>query len=189
MKQTQSQETRAGVTAIATPRLELVAVTLETARAAAVEDRARMAALLGGEISPGWPPDLLDDAMVHLAAWLEKGEASPPWSMWFIMLREPRTLIGTCGFKGPPDAGRVDVGYSIVGPHQRRGYATEATRGLVEFAFADERVERVVAETLAELVPSIGVLEKLGFSRCAEGVTGFSGEENVVRYELCREAL
>lgn len=171
---------------VSTPRLELVAVSLETARAAAVEDHARMAALLGGAVSPGWPPDLLDDAMVHLAAWLENGEASPPWSMWFIMLREPRMLIGTCGFKGPPTNGRVDVGYSIVGPHQRRGYATEATRALVEFAFADARVDRVVAETLAELTPSIGVLEKLGFTRCAEGVTGFSGEENVVRFELRR---
>lgn len=48
---------------------------------------------------------------------------------------------------------------------QGRGYATEATRGLIDRAFLDPRVERVVATTLPDRVPSIRVVEKLGFER------------------------
>ena len=88
--------------------------------------------------------------------------------------------------KAPPKDGRVDIGYSIVASQQRRGYASEATRRLIEMAFEDPQVDRVVAETLPGLEPSIRVMEKCGFRQCGANVTGFSGEEGVLQYELRR---
>jgi [ribosomal protein S5]-alanine N-acetyltransferase len=73
------------------------------------------------------------------------------------------------------------VGYGVVRDHQRRGYASETVRGLVGHAFALPEVHRVIAETLPELTPSIGVLEKCGFRFIGEG-----SEPGVIRYELSR---
>ncbi len=64
---------------------------------------------------------------------------------------------------------------------QGRGYATEATRGLIDRAFADPRVERVIATTLPDRVASIRVVEKLGFERSAG-----SPEPGVIQFVLTR---
>ncbi len=106
------------------------------------------------------------------------------WWFYFVLLPEPAatTLIGVAGYKGPPDAeGCVEVGYGIVADHQRRGYATEATRALVERTFRVPSVSAVVAETLPDLIPSIGVLAKLGFR-----LTGAGSEPGAIRYRLDR---
>jgi ribosomal-protein-alanine N-acetyltransferase len=107
--------------------------------------------------------------------------------MYFIVLPRQaaqRVLIGSTGYKGPPSAeGTVEVGYSIVSDHRRRGYASEAVRGLVRHAFGVPEVRRVIAETLPELTPSIGVLRKCGFELVGEG-----SEPGVIRYELARTA-
>ena len=97
-------------------------------------------------------------------------------------------LIGAGGFKGAPDAsGIVEVGYSVLQEHQRRGYATEAVMGWVDFAFASTDVTAVIAHTLSSLGPSIRVLEKAGFRFAGAGEDPDAPPgEQVVRYELAR---
>ncbi|RIK68895.1 MAG: N-acetyltransferase [Planctomycetota bacterium] len=172
---------------IVTPRLELVRATVPVLRAAALENRFAMAEMLAAQVTEDWPPQFMDDACAMVADQLDREPEPGIWSMWFVLQRGPRVLVGTFGFKAPPADGRVDLGYSIVASHQKRGYATEATRAMIDLAFAQDGVRTIVGETFDELVASIRVLEKCGFARCAAGVTGFSGEENVVRYELPRE--
>jgi RimJ/RimL family protein N-acetyltransferase len=66
---------------------------------------------------------------------------------------------------------------------QKSGYATEAVTGLLDWMFEHAEVERVIAETLPELHPSIRVLEKTGFVSIGKG-----SEEGVLRFELTRPA-
>lgn len=172
---------------IKTERLHLLPARVDVIRAAAAMDRSRMAELLNAEVTADWPPDLLQDALTLTADHLESGEWKHPWSMYFMMLAEPYTLIGNCGFKSPPmENGAVELGYSVVRSHQRRGNATEATQGLIDFAFGDPRVTHVIAETLPDLVPSLGVMEKVGMTFCCSDTSGASGEPHVVRYEIRR---
>jgi RimJ/RimL family protein N-acetyltransferase len=91
-------------------------------------------------------------------------------------------LIGSAGYKGPPDSeGTVEIGYGIVRDRRRQGYATEAAVGLSRHALAHVEVDRVIAETLPELAPSIGVLRKAGFH-----LLGAGSEPGVIRFELTR---
>ncbi|HKQ47405.1 MAG TPA: GNAT family N-acetyltransferase [Phycisphaerae bacterium] len=172
---------------LTTARLELVRVSPETARAAANDDRPRFGGLLNAVVAADWPHDLIDDALGPMADALERQPPTNGYTMWWVVLRDPRTLIGSVGLKSPPRDGRVDIGYGIVASHQRRGYAVEATNRLIALAFDDPATEKVVGETYAQLVPSIGVMIKCGFTQCAAGVVGFSGEENVVQFELTRQ--
>jgi RimJ/RimL family protein N-acetyltransferase len=101
------------------------------------------------------------------------------WTLHYVLRRASsdaeRALVGVAGFGGAPGAdGVVDIGYAIAGEHQRQGYATEAVNALLALAFADPRVLRVGATTYATLRPSIGVLQKTGFTEISHDVsTGF----------------
>lgn len=170
---------------LVTQRLELIPATPESTRAA-LDGEPALAASLGVLVPPTWPPELLDPpALKFTARRLMEGAEQAGWWLHFVVLAHGaagRTLIGSAGYKGPPSSdGTVEVGYGIVSDHQRQGYATEAVRGLLAHAFAVPVVQRVIAETLPELTPSIGVLRKSGFRLIGDG-----SEPGVIRFELTR---
>lgn len=159
--------------AIVTERLEILPATPELTRAA-LEGPGPLAAALDAAVPSTWPPEYLDAASLQFT--LDKLAASPGqagWWLHFFVLREEaggRTLIGNGGYKGPPTSdGTVELGYGVVSDHRRRGFASEAVRGLLAHAFGFPEVRRVIAETLPELTASIGVLRKCGFRFIGEG--------------------
>lgn len=180
---------------ILTARLVLRPATAVTLRAD-LAGRAGLARALDAHVPDDWPPDLYDaDAIGWTIRALERDPAAADWlGYYFLRAADPNVLIGVGGFKGPPDGdGVVEIGYSIVRSERRRGFATEASRGLLDHAFSDDRVRRVAAETLPDLVASIGVLVKLGMMlvpRVAPDPAKEAGwpEPNVIRYEIDRRA-
>ncbi len=98
---------------------------------------------------------------------LEALKANPSEGKWLVYLpieTDSKTLIGTCGYKGGPDEeGMVEIGYEVAEDFRNQGYATEITELLVRLAFADDRVRKIQAHTLAEKNASVRVLEKCGF--------------------------
>lgn len=104
-------------------------------------------------------------------------KAHPPlrdWWMHLIVYVPDNLLIGTCGYKGEPDAeGRVEIGYEIRPSHQQMGLATEVASALVAHAFSQEEVRKVIAHTLPHPSASTSVLQKVGFMR----VEDFQHEE------------
>jgi len=174
-------------TMLETNRLELIGTTPELLRAEG-GDHARFGELLDARVPPEWPPELYDEgARLWTLKRLERAPEDDGWLSYYVVRRgggADREVVGIVGYKGPPgEDGTVEVGYGILDAHQRRGYASEATAALVERAFALPEVRRVIAETLPELTPSIGVLEKLGFTLA----DGEGSEEGVIRFELPRE--
>jgi RimJ/RimL family protein N-acetyltransferase len=177
---------------IETPRLQLQPTTPELLRAE-LAGRSAFAAAIGVDVPSSWPPEFYDeDAIRQTLAALEDHASAHPWGLYYVVLRETATsratLVGTTGFKGPPSAdGTVEIGYSIVVEHQRLGLATEAVRGLVEFAFAIPAIQTVVAQTLPDLIPSHRVLQKLGFAFVGGGADPHAPPgAKVLRYELSR---
>ncbi len=59
----------------------------------------------------------------------------------------------------------VGLGYVIARSHQRKGYATEATRAIINWAFQQSTIYRVNASTDVENIASQIVLEKAGMLR------------------------
>jgi [ribosomal protein S5]-alanine N-acetyltransferase len=170
---------------IRTSRLEIVPATPERLRAALAGPEA-LGAVLQAIVPATWPPEFLDaPALEWVLAQLARFPGHEGWWMYFLlrpMADGSRVLVGSGGYKGPPTSdGTVEVGYGVVSDHRRQGLASEAAEALVERAFADSRVRRVIAETLPELVGSIGVLRRCGFTLLGEG-----SEPGVIRFERRR---
>ena len=92
---------------------------------------------------------------------------NPDHAIWWTYLpidKEKRILLGTCGFKGPPDQnGMVEIGYEVASDFRNQGYATQIAHALIELAKKDHRVKVVQAHTMPERNASTRVLEKNGF--------------------------
>jgi RimJ/RimL family protein N-acetyltransferase len=170
---------------LATDRLILKAATVETLTFAAANDLVSLERALSCRVPSDWPPRIDDDGQMARDGFafvrdlLRKDPALEGWWGWWVLLRDPaRVLIGAASPKGPPDgAGIVEVSYGIVASMQGKGYATEATRGLIEWVERDPRTREIVAETLPKLEASIAVMRKCGLSLLGEGV-----EAGTVRY-------
>ncbi len=105
-----------------------------------------------------------------------------------VVHRESHSVIGSAGFKGPPDGdGMVEIAYGIVPGYQGRGYATEAAAALVAFAFGSGRVRLVRAHTRPTPNASTRVLAKCGFERTGEVVDSEDGL--VWRWERTKDEL
>jgi len=129
-----------------------------------------------------------DDVSPDWLAQLRASSSADPWVHGFAVAHEEsQSVIGSVGFKGPPDeAGMVEIAYGIVPAFQGQGYATEAAASLVAFAFGDGRVRIIRAHTLPELNASTRVLEKLHFACLGEVVDPEDGL--VWRWERPRES-
>jgi RimJ/RimL family protein N-acetyltransferase len=178
------------MTVLRTRRLLLIPATPESLRAELVAPSA-LGDVLDVDVPPSWPPELYDaDAVRWTLAFLLEHPEDRLWSLYYVAEQvdaaNPRPrLVGLCGYKGAPDvSGLVEIGYGVVPECRRRGYASEAVRALLATAFADPRVQAVIAHTLPELAPSIGVLRATGFT--FEGPGNDPHEPTAIRFRLAR---
>lgn len=107
----------------------------------------------------------------------------PPYGDRAVVLRESGSLIGACGYVPsygpfgqlphwatrtpfPAGFGQPEFGlyWAIAPGQQRRGYATEAGRALIDYIFTAFDLGRIVATTTLENAASIGVMRKLGMT-------------------------
>lgn len=155
---------------IQTERLFLVPASLELLAAAARNDEASLSALLGGVgIAEQWSH--FPEAMDWMHRYLLDHPGETDWWSYFIVHKTDVRLIGTAGYKGPPDpAGTVEIGYEIADAYQGKGFATEAAAALIEHAGRQGGVMAVQAHTLAEENASVALLRKLGFKFMEEKI-------------------
>ena len=94
------------------------------------------------------------------------------YAIWMIELKDG-THIGELCFKGLSANGIAEIGYGISEEYQNNGYATEAVKAVLNWAFAHPKVTAVEAETDSRNTVSKRVLEKCGFA--LNGVVGEEG--------------
>jgi hypothetical protein len=92
----------------------------------------------------------------------------PVFGALAVTLREGGTLIGYCGLqlylcerpgRSTPE---VELFYKLGRPYWGRGYATEACREVLRYAFEELRLPRIVTCTHRENVRSVALLRRLG---------------------------
>ena|SRR3712207_6102098 len=135
---------------------------------ALLRNKGELAAILGVTVPDGWP--YFPEAFSLKAGGSQRSERPPTdWPGYFFIHPRERALVGNGGFTGgPDDSGAVEIGYEIAPEHRNRGFASEAARAVIDYAFAHEEVRAVVAHTLAETNASNSVLRKVGMTFVGE---------------------
>ena len=89
---------------------------------------------------------------------------APGWFQFALERKEDGRFVGDCGLKTVETDNRLaQVGYTIAPPYWNRGYAQEAVKALVAYAFASFPLHRITASIDPRNAASLRVLEKTGF--------------------------
>lgn len=90
------------------------------------------------------------------------------WGLWAVELLSTGAFIGFVGLHTPketlPCAPCVEVGWRLLAQYWGKGYATEAAKSALAFAFDELCVPEVVSFTSVENQRSRQVMERLGMS-------------------------
>lgn len=155
---------------------------------------ATMGALLDGDLDRARALScvpLTDYFTTERARWLwrlrlDQLAADPESTRWIarVAVCPPEGhVVGHAGFHGPPDeAGMVEVGYSVVPEHRRRGHATGMLAELLRRAEAEPRVRTVRASISPDNAGSLATVDRFGFVRVGEQWDEEDGLEII--YEL-----
>ena len=117
--------------------------------------------------------EMLEGCLAHRDQW--------DWYAMWMIEKTDGTHIGDLCFKGLKENGNPEIGYGILDEFQGQGYATEAVRLAIKWAFDHPEVAAVEAESDPENTASQSVLKKCGF--LATGEIGEEGPRFIVYKE------
>jgi RimJ/RimL family protein N-acetyltransferase len=128
---------------IDTARLTLRPFTADIIDALLAGDRQRLEELADARFpEPLRPPPLMEDALPTLREWLI---ADPDSAPWLLIEHEEAVAVGTSGVAPHPASGVYTMGYAVYPEFEGRGYTTEGSRALLEWAFKRPEVHVVEA--------------------------------------------
>ena len=95
------------------------------------------------------------------------------FGLWTVCLKnDPSCIIGRCGLQPIADdnspLGRIELGYLIDKRWRGQGYASEACRAILRYAFEKLEIEEVYVQIPADNTPSVSLAQKLRFDRVTE---------------------
>jgi RimJ/RimL family protein N-acetyltransferase len=109
-------------------------------------------------LSPAESRDLLERKIAG-SAWASEGD----WLSAAVVERESGITVGDLGLCWVSERDRTaEIGFVFDPRHQGKGFATEAARPMLDWAFGTAGLHRVIGRTEARNRPSSRVLEKLG---------------------------
>jgi ribosomal-protein-alanine N-acetyltransferase len=173
---------------VPTGRLDLAPLTLAEVEALLAGDGALLRELTGALFPrPAAPPPYMADPLPEVRARLRGRPEEAPWWNWLMVERETARAVGSVAFGGPPDAeGAVLIGYAMYPQFEGRGYATEAVRAMIHWAFRQPGVRLVRALAPVWNTPALRVAENVGMRPVATGEDDDVGE--VLVYSLSAPA-
>lgn len=91
-----------------------------------------------------------------------------PLGKFGIELKAEKKLIGTIDIRVDMKRSRAEIGYALNKKYFNQGYATEAARELVKFAFETLELEKVISSCDKRNKASEAVMKKLGMQKEGE---------------------
>ena len=153
---------------IHTPPLRLM--TMELAHLAAIiRDPFSLGDLLGVAIPERWPA--YPAAYPYAFELLKKEPLRSSSGWWLYLFVDPghQVLVGCGGFKDAPDEnGVVEIGCEVAPASRGRGFATEAMRGLINYACTRPQVRAIDAYSEAAPGRQSALLQAAGMTRIGE---------------------
>ena len=133
-----------------------------------------------------WKPQTLEEIELFLNRNIKVvPNESQSWLQLGIFLASGQ-LIGDIGVHFLDDY-QIEIGYTLAPEHQGKGYALEAVKGLINFAFCTLKKHRVTASVDPKNYASIKLLDKIGFRKEGHFIKNFYMDEQW--YDDCIYAI
>lgn len=84
------------------------------------------------------------------------------FGIYMVELKESREQIGTCGLVKRDEMEDVEVGFALLPQFWSKGYAVEAARAVMDYAYKELGLHRIVAIVNPGNDRSFRLLEKIG---------------------------
>ncbi len=111
--------------------------------------------------------DVIADEAADIAeaslAFYEAYGATAPWFSYLVRRTADHAIVGTCGFRGPPQGRIVEIAYYTFAAYTGQGCATSMVAGLLGLARQSTEVDYVVAHTLPHEDAATTILRRHGF--------------------------
>lgn len=102
-----------------------------------------------------------EEEMEYQKAYIEKIYHYYGFGMWLVFEKETGQLIGRAGIEVREN---IELGYVIFPRWQRKGYATEVCRRIIDYAAEELDIHTIHCMIQPENAPSIALASKLGFT-------------------------
>lgn len=140
-----------------------------------------------------WKSVEIAEEFINLALRLYDSEHHTFRHFFAVTVKESGEIIGFCGVGGIAyDRTQNEVFYSIGKDYWGKGYATEAAKAMLKYAFHELELAKVIAAVHPNNIASNRVLEKIGLKRTGI-ITGLPEEhaffDGEYLYSLNKEEL
>jgi len=98
------------------------------------------------------------------------------WLQLAICLNEGQ-MIGDIGIHFMDDY-QIEIGYTLSPEYQGNGYAFEAVKAVINYAFSELNKHRITASVDPDNLRSIKLLERIGFRKEAHFIKSFRMDDN-----------
>jgi len=114
-------------------------------------------------------PGKAEDVDASLAR-IRKSQEENGFCYWAVERKEDGAFLGYCGLKptnltDSPVEGEIEIGWRFRADAWGQGYASEAATAVLEWAWANLAVDRVVSFTVPANRGSWSVMERIGMTR------------------------
>lgn len=165
---------------IETERLILIPFTKEIAQDI-LDSNFESIEVLNLKRGTNWPDQDIIETLPKIIFNLSKVISPTGFESWMIVKKDTKEIIGDVGFKGYNTLfNKADIGYGIIEAERKKGFASEAVKALINWAYTNEALTLISATTLIDNTDSIQLLKRLHFIKIEQ-------ENDFFYWELTRE--
>jgi len=142
------------------------------------------------EVMAFFPNTLTQDESVAMGKRILSLISQRGWGFWAVEIPDQHPFIGFVGLHTPTDrmpfSPCVEIGWRLSKPHWGKGYATEAARETLRYAFTTLNLNEVVSFTTLANNRSKAVMERIGMGDCHQN---FMHPDIEASHPLCEHVL
>jgi len=120
------------------------------------------------EVMEFYPKPLTHEEGLSMGVRIQTLISDRGWGFWAVELASQKKFIGFVGLHIPKDSlpcsPCVEIGWRLAKEHWGQGYATEAAKESLRYAFTVLNLTEVVSFTTLTNLPSQAVMQKIGMS-------------------------
>lgn len=130
-----------------------------------IDDKYELSLILSDKESMKYYPHPFSDIEVeNWINWNIENYKKYNHGLWAVILKESNIFLGDCGItiQDIENEKLQELGYHIKKEYNNQGYATEAAKACIDFAFQELNIKTLYSYTTIDNLPSQKVAQKIG---------------------------